>query len=168
MRAYQRICFCVAFLQRADGLYFWGKAHGPDRHLDPKYFKEVYMIEVTENPIETGKIYEQLSQDGVGSIVMHFGIVKPVVDERKTSGIRLLKDGDVAGEMKKVEHHLREKWKVVDVLLIRRIGELHVGDVILVAAVSSPSKDEAFGACQEAVEALKKKRGLRKEELFEN
>ena len=126
------------------------------------------MIEVTENPIETGKIYEQLSQEGVGSLVIHFGIVKPVVDERKTSGIRLLKDGDVTGEMKKVEDHLREKWKVVDVLLIRRIGELHVGDVILVAAVSSPSKDQAFGACHEAVEALKKKRGLRKEELFES
>lgn len=126
------------------------------------------MIEVTENPIEPGKVYERLSEEGVGSLVVHFGIVKPVVDDRKTSGIRLLKDGDAAGEMKKVEDHLREKWKVVDVLLIRRIGELHVGDIILVAAVSSPSKDQAFGACQEAVEALKEKRGLRKEELFES
>lgn len=105
------------------------------------------MIEVTENPIETGKVYEQLSKEGVGSLVIHFGIVKPLVDEQKTRGIRLLKDGDVTGEMKKVEALLREKWKVVDVLLIRRIGELHVGDVILAAAVSSPSKDQAFGAC---------------------
>lgn len=125
------------------------------------------MIEVTENPIETGKVFEHMSRDGAGSLVIHIGIVKPAVDGKRTDGIRLIRDGDVTGEMEKIERQLRERWKIVDILLIRRLGELRVGDVILVAAVSSPSKDEAFGACQEAVEALKKKRGLRKEELFQ-
>jgi molybdopterin synthase catalytic subunit len=129
--------------------------------------EEDSMIQVTDKPIQTEKIYEQLSRNGVGSVVLHFGIVKPVVDDKKTKGIRLTRDGDLEGELKNIERQLRGKWDVVDVLLIRRIGELLVGETILVAAVSATSKDAAFGACEEAVETLKKKRALRKEELYE-
>jgi molybdopterin synthase catalytic subunit len=129
--------------------------------------EENRMIQVTDNPIEEGKIYEQLSREGVGSVVVHFGIVKPVIEDRKTKGIRLTPDGDLEAELKNIEGQLRGKWDIVDVLLIRRIGELLVGETILAAAVSAASKDAAFGACEEAVETLKKKRALRKEELYE-
>jgi len=125
------------------------------------------MIMVTEREIETGKVLEQISRTGAGSVVVHCGVVKPVVEDRKTSGIRLTPDGDLEGEMRKIENGLREKWDLVDVLLIRRIGELRVGDVILAAVVSATSKDAAFGACNEAVDLLKKKKGLKKEELYE-
>lgn len=126
------------------------------------------MIELTENPIETGKIYEQMSHKGVGSLVVHVGVVKPMVEDRKTGGIRLTPEGDPKKEMQKVEQELREKWDILDVLLIRRIGELRVGDVILVAAVAATSRGTAFDACRSAVEVLKEKRGLRKEELYED
>jgi molybdopterin synthase catalytic subunit len=125
------------------------------------------MIQVTESPIQAGKVFERLSREGAGSLVVHLGVVKPVVDDRQTRGIRLAPEGDLEGEMQKIESRLREQWRIVDVLLIRRVGELRVGDVILAAAVSATTKDAAFGACQEAVEVLKQKRGLRKEELYE-
>jgi molybdopterin synthase catalytic subunit len=125
------------------------------------------MIQVTDRRIRTEEIYEQLSRNGAGSVVVHFGIVKPVVDDRRTKGIRLAPDGDLEAELKNIERQLRGKWDIVDVVLIRRIGELLIGETILVAAVSATSKDAAFGACEEAIETLKKKRALRKEELYE-
>jgi molybdopterin synthase catalytic subunit len=125
------------------------------------------MIEVIEGPIATGNIYERISSYGSGSIVVHFGVVKPVKDDRKTSGIRFTLDGDLEGELKNLENRIRGNWEVTDVLLIRRVGELRIGDVILVAAVSAPTRDAAFSACQDAVDNLKKIPGLKKEELFE-
>ena len=125
------------------------------------------MIKVTEHPIDVGQAYKHLSQDRAGSVVVHLGIVKPVVDDRATRGIRLVRDGDLEGELKRIERQLRDKWGVIDVLLVRRLGDLSAGEFILVAAVSAKTRDAAFGACQEAVEALKKKRGLKKEELYE-
>lgn len=125
------------------------------------------MIQVTENPIPTEEIYSRISREGAGSIVVHIGIVKPLVDDRKTKGIRLIPDGDLAGELESIEREVREKWELVDVLLIRRIGELRVGETVLAAAVSATSREAAFGACREAVENLKKKRALRKEELYD-
>lgn len=126
------------------------------------------MIEVSDKPIATDKILARISSKDAGSVVVHIGIVKPVVDEKKTRGIRLTPDGDLEGELHKMERMLREKWEVTDILLIRRVGELRIGDVILVAAVAAPSREAAFGACREAVENFKQKRGIKKEELFEN
>jgi molybdopterin synthase catalytic subunit len=125
------------------------------------------MIELTENSIEVGTAFERVFRKGAGSVVIHVGVVKPFADGRRTKGIRLVPEENAAEEMRTVEDRLRRKWKVEDVLLIRRVGELRVGEVILVAAVSATSKDAAFGACEEAVESLKEKRGLSKEELYE-
>lgn len=41
------------------------------------------------------------------------------------------------------------------VAAIHRVGELHVGDLALVAAVAAPHRGEAFAACAELVERIK-------------
>jgi len=125
------------------------------------------MIEITEKPIDVAEAIGKASAAGAGSLVIHVGVVKPVVDDRKTQGMKLVADGDPAAEMEKVEARLRSEFDLRDVVLIRRLGELGVGDVILVAAVSARKKDVAFAACERAIDMLKEKRGLKKEELFE-
>ena len=125
------------------------------------------MIEVTDAQIDLNKITDRIAFDGAGSVVVHYGVVKPVVEGKKTSGIRLMKDGDPEAGLQRLESELRDKYDVIDVLIIRRIGELLIGDLILVAAVAAVSRDVAFKACRELIEGLKLKQGLKKEELFE-
>ncbi len=125
------------------------------------------MIEMTEKAIEPTRVYERLFKNGAGSVVVHFGVVKPVVNDRHTRGIRFAPQGDLRGEIQSIETELRDKWSLSDVLLIRRIGELSIGEIILVAAVSAPDREAAFAACREAVERFKKLRCMKKEELFE-
>jgi molybdopterin synthase catalytic subunit len=52
---------------------------------------------------------------------------------------------------------------VEDVSLVRRFGELRVGDVISLVVVAAARREDAFGAFSEAVQRFKKIRGLRKE-----
>jgi len=126
------------------------------------------MIEITEKPIDPNTIYNRLSTFGSGSLVVHFGIVKPVVEERRTKGIQFTQEGDLKREMEDLEAELRKKWDgIKDVLFIRRMGNLHIGDIILVAAISASGRESAFGACREAVEKFKKLKCIRKRELFE-
>ena len=125
------------------------------------------MIELTEKPIEPASVYERLSRDGAGSVVVHFGVVKPVVSDRRTRGIRFAPQGDLRGEIQSIEDELRKKWGLTDVLLIRRVGELSIGEIILVAAVAAPDREAAFAACRDAVERFKKLKRVQKEELFE-
>jgi len=125
------------------------------------------MIEVTEQPVEPGEIYERLRLDGAGSVAIHFAVVKPKVEGRPTRGIRFAIEGAIESEMRDLEAKLHEKWDITDVLLVRRMGELLAGDIISVAAISAPGREAAFEACAMAVEQFKKMRRLRKEELID-
>jgi molybdopterin synthase catalytic subunit len=124
------------------------------------------MVELTDTPIEPMRIFQRLSNQDAGSVVVHFGLVKPVAEERSTRGIRFAPDGDLMNELRALEAELRAGWKVTDVLLVRRMGELPVGEIILAAAVAAPGREAAFGACRDAVEGFKKMKHLRKQELF--
>ncbi|UCD56307.1 MAG: molybdenum cofactor biosynthesis protein MoaE, partial [Candidatus Hydrogenedentota bacterium] len=103
------------------------------------------MVELTDRPIDPTTVFGRLSRDGTGSVVVHFGVVKPVVEEKRTAGIRFAPDGDLEGEMRALEAEMRAKWELTDLLLVRRMGELAIGDIILAAAVSAPGRDAAFG-----------------------
>ena len=126
------------------------------------------MIEVTEREIELSEVLAHLQTRGCGSVVVHLGVVKPVVEGKKTRGIRLEQEGDLEAELRKIEEGVRARFPVIDIVLVRRLGELLVGETILAVAVSAETKEAAFACCQEAVNILKHKRGLKKSELFES
>jgi molybdopterin synthase catalytic subunit len=63
---------------------------------------------------------------------------------------------------------LRVKWRLEDVVLLRRIGELAVGDVVAMVAVIAPDSKSAFGALTDACDGFKAMSGLAKEEIFED
>jgi len=126
------------------------------------------MIEVTDKPIDPAAIFARMSHDGSGSVVVHFGVVKPVVEGKGTAGVKFAPDGDLEVEMREIEKDIRGKYELTDFLLIRRMGALNIGDVIMVAAASAPSRDAAFAACRNAVEESKKLRRIKKEELFKD
>lgn len=127
------------------------------------------MIELTDEPLDVKSVSGRLSvPDETGSLVVHFAVVKPFAEGKSTGGIRFTLTGDAEAELRRLESELREKWKLHDLLLLRRIGELRVGDVISVAAAAASGREAAFGACRDAVEGFKKMKGLAKEELFDD
>jgi molybdopterin synthase catalytic subunit len=125
------------------------------------------MVKLTEEPLDPGQVYRLLPfPPDSGSVLVHFGVVKAAVGERRTRGIRFQPAGDAETEMRAIEDDLRSRWKLLDVLLVRRLGSLEVGEVISLVAVAASGRDDAFGACDEAVSAFKKMKTLSKQELF--
>ena len=125
------------------------------------------MIEITDIPIDANKILGRLGKDSSGSIVLHYAVVKGMEGGKKTVSLEFKVDGNLEEEMRILERELREKWPVEDVLLVRRIGSLSVGDIISVAAASAEHRTAAFGLCQEAVNRFKKMLCVLKREVQE-
>ena len=124
------------------------------------------MIEVTDKPIDALEFQGRLSREGAGSVVIHYGVVKGAVEGRSTTGIHFSASGDLEGELRRLEIGIRAKWKIEDFALMRRLGELRVGDMILAVGVSAEGRVDAFGACRDAVEGCKKMKNISKKELF--
>jgi len=124
------------------------------------------MIEITDCAINLNAVSGRIKKEISGSLVIHYAIVRSTESGKKTSSIRFEPEGDAEEEMRELERSLRLKWPVEDVLLIRRIGKLSIGEVISVAAASAEHRESAFGLCQEAVNCFKKMKTFKKKEIF--
>jgi len=126
------------------------------------------MVKVTEKLLSPQLLLDSLKTDSSGSIVMHLGIVRPDSNGRKVVSIEYEADIDASErELSNIANEILTKWEIQDIALCRRIGRLDLGDLILMVAVASPHRKEAFEACEYAVECMRSMKSVRKKEILE-
>jgi molybdopterin synthase catalytic subunit len=125
------------------------------------------MVIVAEHPINPSEAYDLIAKARSGSVVLHYAVVKEDAGGgSSTSCIDYQSNGDVEAELAGISAELRDRFNLEDVLLIRRIGCLDVGEIISLVAASSPNSEDAFEACRFGIGRLKKMSTIRKSELF--
>lgn len=95
--------------------------------------------------------------------------------------MRDFNEGDKVTEMQlehypgMTEKHLAEiceqangKWELIDILVMHRVGEINIGDPIVLVCVWSAHRAAAFDACRFIMEDLKSKAPFWKQETLEN
>jgi molybdopterin synthase catalytic subunit len=126
------------------------------------------MVKVTEALVSPQLLLDSLRTDSSGSIVMHLGIVRPDSNSRKVISIEYEADINASErELLNIANEILTKWEIQDIALCRRIGRLDLGDSILMVAVASPHRKEAFEACEYAVECMRSMKSVRKKEILE-
>ena len=126
------------------------------------------MVKVTEALVSPQLLLDCLETNFSGSIVMHLGIVRPNSNGRKVVSIEYEADINASErELSNIANEILTKWGIQDIALCRRIGRLDLGDLILMVAVASPHRKEAFEACEYAVECMRSMKSVRKKEILE-
>ena len=121
---------------------------------------------ISNKAIDPSKVYELIKKDTAGSVVLHFAVVKRSPENKAISSMEFHADGDVKEELHTICDEILKRWKIEDVLIIRRLGQLNIGDIISLVAISSPHREEAFDACRYGVDRLKKMLTITKKEIF--
>lgn len=125
------------------------------------------MVTISEMPIDPATTYQQLEKRCSGSIVFHYASVKEQNNpEKKTTGIEYKSADDTEAELMEIAKDLKNRWKLEDVLLTRRIGKLGIGDIISLVAASSPNSEDAFEACKYGISCMKKMTTIQKNEMY--
>jgi molybdopterin synthase catalytic subunit len=125
------------------------------------------MVMISHEPIDPSAAYNLVGKEHAGSIVFHYATVKEQKShDQATTGIEYLTNGNTEAELAEIAAELTEKWKLEDVLLIRRIGCLGIGDIISLVAASSPNSEDAFASCRHGISRLKKMATIRKNEIY--
>lgn len=123
------------------------------------------MVYVVTEPIRPEEMYEKLTKNTAGSVLLHYAVVKETpYNEVGTKGVEYCRNGDMEGEMAGIIEHLKSNWIIEDALLIRRLGRLKTGEIISLIAVSSPNSADAFAACEHGISLLKKMKTFAKKE----
>lgn len=126
------------------------------------------MFEVTQTPIIAEHIVNRVAtMDTNGALVSFIGSLRAY----STGGKRVLFaecDGDkeMAEQLlREVDDEIRARWHLEDVSLCHRLGRIGVGETILVVAIAAPHRQEAFEACQYAIDRVKQ--GILVREILE-
>jgi molybdopterin synthase catalytic subunit len=125
------------------------------------------MVCFSPEPIDPREVYGLIGKEAAGSVLFHFAVAKAIGAKHGiTTHIDYQPSGDVEQNLRDIAEDMKEKWKLIDVLLIRRQGKVKVGEIISLVAVSSPSSEAAFDACHHGLACLKQMPTIIKTETY--
>jgi molybdopterin synthase catalytic subunit len=124
------------------------------------------MVGISPDPIDPAKVFDMISSGSAGSVVFHFAIVKPMAGAGGTTcHIDYATEGNAEAELLSIADNLAAEFTVEDIVLIRRTGRLGLGEIISLAAASSPNSEDAFEACKQGISRLRKMSCIVKNEM---
>jgi len=103
---------------------------------------------------------------GVGAVASFIGTVRDLNDGEGVSTLTLEHyPGMTERSLEDICAQAKARWNVIDTLVVHRVGELNPQDQIVLVAVTSAHRGEAFSACAFIMDYLKTQAPFWKKEL---
>lgn len=126
------------------------------------------MVSITPQVIDVPRILTDVASPRSGAIDCFIGTVRDHSHGRRVRALEYSAYVEMGEKvMAEIEVEMREKWVLNKIVLVHRVGVLHVGDVAVVTAVSAAHRSEAFDACRYAIDRIKKIVPMWKKEFYE-
>ncbi|SDK77623.1 molybdopterin synthase catalytic subunit [Catalinimonas alkaloidigena] len=126
-------------------------------------------LHLTDQPLDTQEAIDRASSDAAGAVDVFLGIVRNKTADRPVVRLEYeAYDPMALREMEKIAAQAAERWPVQGLSIVHRKGTLHIGDLAVVIAVSTPHRREAFEACRFVIDTLKETVPIWKKEVFED
>ena len=127
------------------------------------------MIAIVEAPIDANTLVAHVRTDACGAVVTFLGVVRETSpeDTRPVHAISYEAYASMAvPEMEKIAGEARERFGPLEIALVHRTGDLSLGEASVGVAVAAPHRAAAFDACEYAIDALKARVAIWKQEQF--
>jgi molybdopterin synthase catalytic subunit len=118
------------------------------------------MIRVQREPFDAGKELDAMTRGrrDVGAVVAFVGLVREMGDTGNVCALTLEHYPEMtAKELERIEEDARNRWPLLDVLVIHRFGVLEPGDPIVLVITLSAHRGVAFAAAEFLMDYLKTK-----------
>jgi len=102
----------------------------------------------------------------VGAVAAFVGTVRDINDDASVATMSLEHyPGMTEKALAAIVAEAKTRWDIVEALVIHRVGELRPTDQIVLVAVTSAHRGEAFAACEFIIDYLKTRAPFWKKEL---
>jgi len=113
------------------------------------------MTGVRETELSVDEVRGAVADPAAGGIALFAGAVRDEDHDKRVIGLSYSAHPSAEAELRRVAEQIAEKFKVTAVAAVHRIGDLDIGDLAVVVAVSCPHRAEAFDACRALIDELK-------------
>jgi molybdopterin synthase catalytic subunit len=128
----------------------------------------VRLIAVRESELSHDEVRAAVADPAAGGIALFAGAVRDSDHDRGVSGLSYSAHPSAVDELRRVAGVIAEKYPVIGIAAVHRVGDLAIGDLAVVLAVSCPHRAEAFDACRDLIDILKASVPIWKHQRFDD
>jgi molybdopterin synthase catalytic subunit len=126
----------------------------------------VRLIAVRESELSVDEVRAAVADPAAGGIALFVGTVRDSDHDQGVTGLSYSAHPSSEGELRRVAEVIAEKFPVIGVAAVHRVGDLAIGDLAVVVAVACPHRAEAFDACRALIDELKASVPIWKHQTF--
>jgi molybdopterin synthase catalytic subunit len=114
------------------------------------------MHSLTRDRIDTQALLDRVTTPAAGAVVLFLGTVREITAGRRTIALDYEAYPEMAErKLAELEAEARNRWPLVEVVLVHRLGRLELAEASVAVAVSSPHRGAAFDAGRWLIDTLK-------------
>ncbi len=113
------------------------------------------LIAVREAELSVDEVRAAVADPGAGGIALFAGAVRDVDHDQDVTALSYSAHPSAESELRRVAEVIAEKFPVLGIAAVHRVGDLEIGDLAVVVAVACPHRAEAFDACRALIDELK-------------
>ena len=115
----------------------------------------VRLIAIRHTELSVDEVRAAVAGPGAGGIALFAGAVRETDHDQGVTGLSYSAHPSAEAELRRVAEMVAEKFSVLGIAAVHRVGDLAIGDLAVVVAVSCPHRAEAFDACRALIDELK-------------
>ncbi len=126
------------------------------------------MAELRDSPLSVDEVRAAVADAGAGGIVLFAGAVRNHDHGRDVQQLSYSAHPSAEAELRRVCEKVAAEFDVTALAAVHRVGDLAIGDLAVVVAVSCAHRGEAFTACRALIDELKQTVPVWKHQLFDD
>ncbi|MEU3217815.1 molybdenum cofactor biosynthesis protein MoaE [Streptomyces sp. NPDC006971] len=126
----------------------------------------VRLLAIRDTPLSVDEVLRAVGDDAAGGTALFVGTVRNHDGGQDVSALGYSCHPSAQDELRRVAEKVVAEFPVRALAAVHRVGDLRVGETAVVVAVSCPHRAEAFEACRELIDELKREVPIWKHQRF--
>ncbi|WP_119729021.1 molybdenum cofactor biosynthesis protein MoaE [Thermomonospora amylolytica] len=126
----------------------------------------IRLVGIRETPLSVDEVFGAVGDAGAGGTALFVGTVRDHDHQRPVTRLSYSAHPTAERELRTVMEKVAAEFPVRAMAAVHRVGDLEIGDLAVVVAVSCPHRAEAFAACRRLIDDLKSQVPIWKHQLF--
>jgi len=115
----------------------------------------IRLAELRDEPLSVDEVLSAVQHPAAGGVALFTGVVRDHDNGREVVRLSYSAHPSAEAELRRVAEKVAAGFDVRALAAVHRTGELAVGEIAVVAAVSCGHRAEAFDACRALIDELK-------------
>ncbi|MGW0559382.1 molybdenum cofactor biosynthesis protein MoaE [Streptomyces sp. NPDC003016] len=126
----------------------------------------IRLLAIRDTPLSVDEVFAAVGEDAAGGTALFVGTVRNHDGGADVDRLGYSCHPSAQDELRRVAEKVAADFPVRALAAVHRVGDLEVGDLAVVVAVSCPHRGEAFEACRRLIDDLKHEVPIWKHQTF--